>query len=53
MPIWQRVLIVPGVIAVFWPSLYVEAAGTALILFVLFLNRQSDAGTGQGVGAKA
>lgn len=38
MPIWQRVLIVPGVIAVFWPDLAIEAAGTVLILFLLWLN---------------
>lgn len=39
MPIWQRALIVPGVIAIFWPSIVVEAVGVALILLLLALNR--------------
>ena len=38
MPLWQRALMVPGVVAVFWPSLMVEAAGTALILLLLAAN---------------
>lgn len=38
MPVWQRMLLVPGVIAVFWPSLMVEAAGAALLLAVLGWN---------------
>ncbi|MEM7722364.1 MAG: TRAP transporter permease [Pseudomonadota bacterium] len=38
MPIWQRVLLVPGVIAAFWPDLWVEVAGLALIIAVLGLN---------------
>ncbi|MBF9060561.1 TRAP transporter fused permease subunit [Rhodobacterales bacterium HKCCSP123] len=38
MPLWQRVLIVPGVIACFWPDLMVEVAGVALILALLALN---------------
>jgi TRAP transporter 4TM/12TM fusion protein len=39
MPIWQRALIVPGVVAVFWPSVGIEAAGAGLILLILGLNR--------------
>ncbi|MBF9036517.1 TRAP transporter fused permease subunit [Rhodobacterales bacterium HKCCE2091] len=39
MPIWQRVLIVPAVIAIFWPDLRVEAVGVAVILGLLWLNR--------------
>ena len=38
MPVWQRVLLVPGVVAIFWPDLRVEVAGVALILVVLALN---------------
>jgi TRAP transporter 4TM/12TM fusion protein len=38
MPLWQRVLIVPGVIAVFWPDIAVEGAGAALILLILAMN---------------
>ncbi len=38
MPLWQRVLLVPGVVAVFWPDLWVEAAGVGLLLAVLTLN---------------
>ena len=38
MALWQRALIVPGVIAVFWPSFVIEAGGVALILAMLALN---------------
>jgi TRAP transporter 4TM/12TM fusion protein len=38
MPLWQRALMVPGVVAIFWPDLFVEAAGTALILLLLAAN---------------
>jgi TRAP-type uncharacterized transport system fused permease subunit len=38
MAMWQRALIVPGVIAVFWPSFAIEAGGAALILAVLGVN---------------
>ena len=38
MPVWQRVLLVPGVIAVFWPDLTVEAAGVVLIVVILAWN---------------
>jgi TRAP transporter 4TM/12TM fusion protein len=38
MPVWQRVLMVPGVVAIFWPDLLIEAAGTALILLLLAAN---------------
>jgi TRAP transporter 4TM/12TM fusion protein len=43
IPIWQRVLLVAGVIAVFWPSLPVEIAGVALIGALLLFNRASTA----------
>ena len=38
MPIWARVALVPGVVAVFWPDLLVEVAGVALIVAILGLN---------------
>ena len=36
--LWQRLLIVPGVIAVFWPNVMYEALGVAILLTVLSLN---------------
>ena len=39
MPIWMRILLVPGVVALFWPSFTVEVVGTILIVALLFLNR--------------
>ena len=39
MPIWQRAVLMGGVVAAFWPDLGVEAAGGAAILAVLALNR--------------
>jgi len=41
LPIWMRLALIPAVIAVFWPSLVVEAAGTAVIIALLALNRQA------------
>ena len=38
MPLWSRALMVPGVIAIFWPSLTVEVTGVSLILGLLALN---------------
>ncbi|MBF9047868.1 TRAP transporter fused permease subunit [Rhodobacterales bacterium LSUCC0031] len=38
MPLWSRILMVPGVVAVFWPSLVVEGAGAALIMALLAFN---------------
>jgi TRAP-type uncharacterized transport system fused permease subunit len=39
MPAWQRLLLLPGIVAVYWPGLVVEAGGFALILVLLWLNR--------------
>jgi len=36
--LWQRLLIVPGVIAVFWPDVIYEAIGVVVLLAVLGLN---------------
>ncbi|WP_323034752.1 TRAP transporter fused permease subunit [Pararhodobacter sp.] len=41
--LWQRALLLPAVIAVFWPSLLIEATGTAMIIFILVLNRAAAA----------
>ncbi|GAB5446027.1 TRAP transporter permease [Gymnodinialimonas sp.] len=38
MPLWMRLALVPGVIALFWPDLRVEIAGTVLIVVLLGLN---------------
>ena len=36
--LWQRLIIVPGVIAVFWPDFLFEVVGVAVLLAVLTLN---------------
>ncbi|WP_370207663.1 TRAP transporter permease [Pararhodobacter marinus] len=41
MPVWMRLALIPGVIGIFWPELWAEAAGAALIVVLLALNRQS------------
>lgn len=38
MRLWQRALIVPGVVAVFWPNLVAEAVGVAILIVVLTMN---------------
>ncbi len=35
---WQRLLLVPGIVGVFWADFRIEAAGTALVLVLLGLN---------------
>jgi TRAP-type uncharacterized transport system fused permease subunit len=47
LPVWQRVLLVPGVVAIFWPDIRVEVAGVALILVVLGLNWRAARMTGR------
>ena len=34
----QRLVIVPGVVAVFWPDLLIESVGAAVLIVVLGLN---------------
>ncbi|WP_417586559.1 TRAP transporter permease [Pararhodobacter oceanensis] len=41
MALWQRALLLPGVVAVFWPNLWYEIAGVATILAILALNRMA------------
>jgi TRAP-type uncharacterized transport system fused permease subunit len=36
--LWQRLLIVPGVIAVFWPDITFEVIGAATLVVILSLN---------------
>jgi TRAP transporter 4TM/12TM fusion protein len=38
MPVWQRVLLLPGILGIFWPALWAEAAGAALLVAILALN---------------
>jgi TRAP transporter 4TM/12TM fusion protein len=39
MPLWQRALLLPAIVAVFWPEPAAEVAGVAAILAILALNR--------------
>ncbi len=38
MPVWMRVLLLPGVVGLFWPSLTVEIAAAVLIVLLLAMN---------------
>ena len=38
MQVWMRVLLLPGVVALFWPDLTVEIAGAILIVALLAIN---------------
>ncbi|WP_373354021.1 TRAP transporter permease [Pseudoroseicyclus sp. CXY001] len=51
MPVWARVLVLPGTIAVFWPSIAVEAAGAGLLAALLALNWWSARGGGARAAA--
>ncbi|MDG4649274.1 TRAP transporter permease [Roseibacterium sp. SDUM158017] len=51
--LWQRILLVPGVIAVFWPSFAIEAIGVAVIVLLLGLNRWQAGTEAQGLDAGA
>ncbi len=37
-PLWMRAAFLPGITAVFWPEITVEAAGTALLLALIGIN---------------
>ena len=41
MPLWQRVLSIPGIVAIFWPDIRFEAAGALLLVLLLVLNRRA------------
>jgi TRAP transporter 4TM/12TM fusion protein len=51
MPVWQRVALVPGVIAIFWPDIIIEVAGVALILVILGANWWGARGAGAAARA--
>jgi TRAP transporter 4TM/12TM fusion protein len=38
MPMWARLLLLPGVVGLFWPSLPVEITGSVLIVALLAMN---------------
>jgi len=40
LPAWQRLCLLPGIVAVYWPNLAVEAGGLILILVLLWLNQR-------------
>ncbi|MCB1389973.1 MAG: TRAP transporter fused permease subunit [Rhodobacteraceae bacterium] len=42
IPLWMRVALFPAIVAVFWPSIAVEAAGTVAILALLAMNRHAS-----------
>jgi len=41
MPLWQRAILLPAVVGVFWPDIRIEALGVVAILGVLALNRMA------------
>lgn len=41
--LWQRLTLLPAVIAVFWPDIWIEGAGTIAIIVILALNRTETA----------
>jgi len=38
MQLWMRVLLLPGIVALFWPDIWVEIAGAMLVVALLALN---------------
>jgi TRAP transporter 4TM/12TM fusion protein len=38
MPNWQRLLVIPGVVGIFWPAIAWEVAGAVLLVLILALN---------------
>lgn len=51
MAVWMRLLLVPGVVALFWPDLMVEVAGCVLILALLGLNWVQSRREGVNLGS--
>jgi len=39
LAVWQRLALLPGIVAVYWPGVAIEAGGLALILALFALNR--------------
>ncbi|SFH60267.1 TRAP transporter permease [Albimonas pacifica] len=50
---WMRVLLLPGIVALFWPSLTVEIVGAALVVALLALNWAQARGERDGAGRPA
>ncbi len=46
VPLWQRALLVPGIISIFYPSFVVEASGAALVIVLLGWNWMQSRGEG-------
>jgi TRAP transporter 4TM/12TM fusion protein len=54
MPLWQRAALLPAILGVFWPEIWAEAAGAAVILAILLLNRHAArTGAARKIGASA
>ncbi|APE44456.1 permease [Sulfitobacter alexandrii] len=53
MRIWMRLLLLPGIVALFWPSLTVEFVGAALVVALLALNWAQSKGDRNGAAAAA
>jgi len=49
---WMRILLMPGIVALFWPDLTVEIAGAVLIVALLAINR-AEARRNQGTARVA
>ncbi|MFS4438424.1 TRAP transporter permease [Paracoccaceae bacterium GXU_MW_L88] len=41
IPVWQRLAMLPAIVAIFWPSFPVEAAGAVVLIALILLNRTS------------
>ena len=46
LPTWERVMLIPAVIAVFWPSLWLEVAGALVICAILAMNHRRPGNPG-------
>jgi TRAP transporter 4TM/12TM fusion protein len=54
MPVWQRLLLLPAITGVFWPAVWVEAAGAVVIAAILALNwRAAPRGGARKIGISA
>ncbi|MGI1661603.1 TRAP transporter permease [Palleronia sp. KMU-117] len=54
MPLWQRAVLLPAILGVFWPAIWAEAAGATVILAILLLNRHAARpGDARKIGASA
>jgi len=42
MPVWMRIALLPAIVAVFWPSLAVEATGAGVAVVLMAMNRQAS-----------